>query len=273
MALKMILSSLDGVSEEIAAHYTKKGDKFELQAEGAKSQADIDRLQNALNAERAQRTEWETKAKAWGDLVPDEVRSVLDRVPELEATVESGKKKLDQSQLEPLVAGRVAPVQRALDKALADLKERDTKLADFSAKETKRTVFDAVRKLASETNAIKETYSSDFGGLMLLAKEVFTVDAQGQVVVKEGVEGFVHGTRISDAWPDIQRTQTPYWPSSVGGGAGGNTGTGGNTNSNVFKSNDMTARSTYVKEHGLDKANAAAKAAGLRTLHDMHPIK
>lgn len=271
MALKMILDSLDGLSEEIAAHYTKKGEKFELQAEGAKSQADIDRLQVALNAERALKTEWKTKAEAWGDRKPEEVIPMLDKYPELEAAAESGKKKLDQTQIDGIVNGRLAPLQRELDATKKAADERAAKIAEYEAKETKRTIFDAVRGLATETKAKPDSYGSEYGALMLLSKEIFTVDANGQVVVKEGVPGMTHGTLAKDAFAEIQSKHSYLWPDSVGGSSSGSSQTPSGP-ANPFKSNDMSARSIWAGQNP-DKVEKAVKDAGLPNAWTLHPEK
>lgn len=271
MALKMILDSLDGVSEEIAAHYTKKGEKFELQAEGAKSQADIDRLQTALNSERATSKEWKTKAEAWGDRKPEEVIPMLDKYPELEAAAESGKKKLDQTQIDGIVNGRLAPLQRERDQFKKDADDRAAKIAEFEAKETKRTIFDTVRGLATETKAKPDSYGSEYGALMLLSKEIFTVDANGQVVVKEGVPGMTHGTLAKDAFAEIQSKHSYLWPDSVGGSSSGsNPSPGGQAN--PFKFNNLTDRATFAGQFP-DKVDAMVKAAGLQNAWQLHPEK
>src|SRR4051812_18179195 len=103
----MILTSLDGLEAPIAALYTKRDDKFELQVEGAKSQIDVDKLIKAANDERDISKEVKKKLAAWGDLDPDTVRPLLDKVPEMQATIEAGAKKLDEKQLEAVVNGRV----------------------------------------------------------------------------------------------------------------------------------------------------------------------
>lgn len=271
MALKMILDSLDGVSEEIAAHYTKKGEKFELQAEGAKSQADIDRLQLALNKERGLKTEWQTKAEAWGDRKPEEVIPMLDKYPELEASAEAGKKKLDEKQIEAIVNGRTAPLQRELDAVKKTADERASKIAEFETKETRRVIFDTVRGLATETKANPEAYSSEYGGLMLLAERMFTIDAAGAVVVKEGVQGMTHGTLAKDAFAEIQSKHAYLWPASVGGSSGGsNPNPQGPTN--PFKGNNMAARAAFESQFP-DKVAKAVSDAGLKNAWDMHPEK
>lgn len=271
----MILTSLDGLEAPIAALYTKRDDKFELQVEGAKSQIDVDKLIKAANDERDISKEVKKRLAAWGDLDPEVVRPILDKVPEMTATIEAGAKKLDEKQLEAVVNGRVTPVQRALDKALNDLKEKDAKLNEYSAKDTRRTIYDSVRKYATETKALPESYGSEMGGLMLLAEKVFTLDSAGQVVVKEGAPGMVHGTHIKDAFPELQKGFGYLWPASQGGGAGGSSGTGGSGGSakNPFKeNNNISARSKFAADFP-DKVPGALAEAGLDNTWDTYKGK
>lgn len=270
--LEMVLDTLDGLAPEIAALYTKRDTKFELQVKGAKSEIDIQKLVKAANDERDISKELKRKLGAWGDLDPEVVRPLLDKVPEMQATIEAGAKKLDEKQLEAVVNGRVTPVQRALEKALNDLKERDTQVTEFKAKDTRRTIFDAVRKYATDTKANPEAYGSDMGGLMLLAKEVFTVDAAGQVVVKEGAPGMVHGTHIKDAFAEVQKSYGYFWPSSQGGGASGGAGGPGAPKGNPFKTNDISARTQFVAQFP-DKVPAMLADAGLENTWDTYKGK
>jgi hypothetical protein len=270
--LKAVIDTLEGVEEHFHALYTNKNGKFEFTGvEGMKTSADTDRLQTALTAERKLKKEAEDKLALWGDRKPEEVIAILDKVPELEATAEAGRKKLDEKQIEAIVNSRVTPLQKDLDKALASVKERDAKLAEHAARETRRTVFDAVRKLATESKASPEAYASEYGGLMLLAERLFTVDAAGQVVVKEGVADLTFGSHAKDVWSDIQRQHSYLWPPSQGGGAQGS-GAGAGGTANPFKGNDMTARSEFAKNFP-DKVDSMVKAAGLQNAWDQHKAK
>ena len=264
MPLKAIVETLDGIEEHYHSLYTQKGNRFEFTGvEGFKTQADLDRVQVALNKERETRTQYETTLKAWGDRKPEDVLPVLDRLPELEAAAEAGKKKLDQSQIDGIVNGRLAPIQRESEKYKTELAAAQAKVQEYEHRDRQRTIFDAVRGLAVETKANPDAYGSQYGSLMLLAKEIFTVDAQGQVVVKEGVPDFTHGTLAKDVIGDLQRKYPSMWPQSSGGGAPGSNGGGGSVAGNPFKGNDMTARSVFVRDNPPDKVAAAMKNAGL----------
>lgn len=274
MALKYIVDSLDGVDASLHEHYERQGDKYRLKVEGARSQQDVDNVQRALNAEREVSKGYKTRLDAWGDRKPEEVLPILDRVPELEAAAADGKKKLDQTQIDAIVNGRLAPVQRSLEEVTRNYKAAQEQIGTYEAQNRRRTIFDAVRGIASETKALPETYSSDYGSFMLLAERIFTVNDQGQVVVREGVPDLVHGQAPKDIVGELQRLHPYLWPPSSGGGASGNTGnTGGGAN--VFKQNNMTERSKFIKanENRPDVVNAAMKAAGLTSHYQQYTVK
>lgn len=268
--LKAVLDTLDGVEEHFHALYTSKNGKFEFSGvEGMKTSADTDRLQTALNAERTISKNLKVSLEAWGDRRPEDVLPALEQIPELKILAEKGNLKKDEKEIEAIVNGRLAPLQQKLEAVTRKEAELAAKVSEYSAKDTRRTIYDSVRKYATETKALPESYGSEMGGLMLLAKEVFTLDSAGQVVVKEGAPGMVHGTHIKDAFPEIQKGYGYLWPQSQGGGAGGSTTTS-SAGANPFKGNDLTARTKFASENPPDKVAAAMSAAGISTQWQLH---
>lgn len=261
--LDAVVDNIDTVDEKYRDLYTKKADKYELTGvKGMKTEADVFRVQTALNAERAITKELKAYKDSWGDLDPSVVRPELDKVPALQALVEAGKGKLDDAQIQAQITAAKVGMQRELDATKKVLLEKDKALENWVQKDTKRTIFDAVRKQAMDMKALPESYGSEMGGLMLLAERLFTVDPAGQVVIREGATDMVpHGTSIKDAFPEIQKNFSYMWPSSQGGGASGNTGAG-TANANPFKTNDMTARNNFAVQFP-DKVDAMVAAAGL----------
>src|SRR3972149_12286580 len=141
MLLEAIVETLEGIDQPYQALYTKRGEKFEFTGvKGIKTQSDVDRVQQALNAERTVSKDLKAKLSAVGDLDPVVVLETLDKLPELQALADASKRKFEPSEMEAAVNGRVAPLQRQLEKAAADLKERDEKLSDLARRETQRTI-------------------------------------------------------------------------------------------------------------------------------------
>lgn len=259
MALKAVIDSLDGVEEHFHSLYVKKGEKYEISGiEGMRTQGDVDRLQTALNAERATAKAQKVALDAWGDRKPEDVLPVLDKLPELEAQAAAGKNKYNQEQIDAIVAGKLAEPQRKLSAAEKEVLELKQAVADSVARDKRRTIMDAVRSVAVETKAKPESYASEMGGLMLLGDRLFDTNDAGQVVVREGAPGLVQGLGIKDAMPEIQRAHGYLWPDSQGGGSNGNTGSG-SPQGNPFKGNNFTARSAFV-ESNKDKPGVVERA-------------
>lgn len=77
MALKAILESLEGLSDEVKALYVEKDGKFVLDVEGAE---DNSGLKSALDKERARARELEKQQRMWRDLgkTPEEIQALVE---------------------------------------------------------------------------------------------------------------------------------------------------------------------------------------------------
>ncbi len=270
MPLQAIHDTVDEIPEAFRELYSEKNGKFELTGiTGVKTQADIDRLQTSLGKEREDHKTTKTSLGIWGDLNHEEVMGKLDRMPELEA---AAKGKLDDAQIDEVVNRRVegtlnsrlAPVERekkTLAEENATLKEEN---ATLRGEKTKRSIHDAVREQLIKTKAIGDAHED----ALFLAERVFEVRADdGAVVTKEGV-GVTPGVN-ADVWlGEMQEKRRHWWPDSVGSGAGGSNagGSGGSLSgaANPWSLDgwNMTRQGSYLREHGRDRANQMAKAAG-----------
>lgn len=189
--------------------------------EGMKTQADMDRVNEAAKKERGLKREAEKKLRAYeklGDL--DEITEKLDRFPELETLAEG---KADDEKIQELAEKRaqrqIAPLQRELDA----LKETNTdlteKVTSYETKDRNRKIEDAARAAAMEAK-VQDTAIDD---VLMYARSEFTVDEDGTIISQEGVQP-------KDWLADMQSKKPHWWPPSQGGGApgGGDGGPGGN---------------------------------------------
>ncbi len=274
MELSALMDSIEGLSAEIAALYTEKNGKYELTGiKGVKTPADIERLQSSLGRERDEHKATKEKYKQWDGFEYDDVVSKLDKYPELEAAAGG---KLDEAAIEDLVSKRVdgtlksrmAPVERQL----ADAQKANETLAQENAalktEKTNRIIGDQVRQQLVETKAIPHAHED----AMFLAERVFEVTEDGQVLTKDGV-GVTPGSSVKDWIMEMQPKRPHWWPESNGGGAsGGSSGQGGAANPWKADNWNVTEQGKYLRAHGVDRATAAAKAAGT-TLGGLKPIK
>lgn len=254
--LKQMLKTLEGLDESFHSLYTEQGDgSFKLTGvEGITYSDDVQRLTNALNAEReAHKT---TKKKyaplAHFNMEMEDIVSILDRRDELDAD----KGGDFNSKLEAAVSAKLkqttAPLERQLAEAKQALSERESEINKFRTKDRQRTISDAVRTSASKSQGFHTHAIED---ALLLGNMQLDITEDGAVVHKES------GLPV-DAWlSDVQKSRPHWWQGSAGGGsAGGGFGGGGNPFTKAGWS--LEAQGKLYKEDPA-KCAALAKAAGV----------
>jgi hypothetical protein len=230
MAFKMVLDSLDGLSEDVAKEYVEKDGKFVIQVEGMKTQADVDKVQTSLNAARASETTLKQRLGLLGDVKVEDAVAQLARIPELEAAAEG---KLDETKIKELAETRakalLAPVERERDTLKTQLGEKDKVIGEFTEKDKSRKIHRQVREAAKATGMREEAVED----AILLSDRTFELLEDGNAVVKEGTS-YTQGLGAKDWLTDLQSKRPHWWPDSEGGGAGGNRGGGGSITKNPW---------------------------------------
>lgn len=269
MAYKAILDSLDDIPEHLHELYTERNGKFELTGfEGIRTQADVDRLQSSLTKERNDHKSAKDKLGVFaslGDL--DEVRTKLDRFPELEAAAAG---KLDDAAIDKLVTARLttklAPVERERDTLKGRVSELEGTVQSFTLKERTRMIHDAVRTAAVATKVL-DTAAED---VLLIAERIFEVGDDGKVTAKEGV-GCTPGIE-PHVWLAEQQTRRPHWwPTSIGGGGKAGNGNAGGANPWTHDAWNVTEQNRIYRESST-RAEQLAKSAGTK-IGGMKPAK
>lgn len=258
MGLKAIIDSIDDLPEDIKKEYVEKNGKFELQVEGMKTQADVERLQGALTKERNDHKSVRERLGLLGDRKIEDVLSQLDRISELEAAAAG---KLDEKQLDQLVEGRIrtklAPIERERDSLRGQLGEKDKVIEGFALKERTRAIHDGVRAAAVTAKLLPEALED----ALILAERVFEVNEDGKVTTRDNV-GVTPGVEPTVWFTDLQVKRPHWWGPSQGGGAGGNrNGAGGGSNPWTYEGWNMTEQGRVLTENRA-RAEQLAKAAG-----------
>jgi hypothetical protein len=270
--LKALYASQDDIPENFRDLYEERGGSYHLtKIEGIKTDADVSRLQRALNEEKAARAQLKQQYDGFfGERKPEDIQSILDRVPELEAAAAG---KLDDEKLNGIVETRLntklAPVARERDTYKTKLTEAEQRLASYEARERQRTVHDKVREAASKLKVL-DTAQED---VLLLAERVFEINDDGSVTVKDGV-GTTPGV-APDVWlTEMQAKRPHWWPASAGGGARGGGAGGGGFASNPWSADgwNMTEQGRVLREMGREKADQMARVAGT-TVGGRRPVK
>src|SRR5258708_1313938 len=163
--LKALIDKLDDVEEAARPFYAEKGGKFELQVEGGKTQADIDRVNVGLTKERADHVKTQAELKTikenlakFDGLDPEQVHAKLGEYDTLKATANG---KPDAGAIEALVKTRVeqqlrqqtAPLERKLAEANTKLDASERALGETKTVLTQRQIDDVVRQEALSAKA------------------------------------------------------------------------------------------------------------------------
>jgi hypothetical protein len=260
MALKAILDSIDDLPDALKGEYVQKGDKYELQVEGMKTEADVARVQEALRKEKNDFTAFKAQFAPLAGKKVEDVVAALDRIPELEAAAQG---KLDDTKINEIVEtrlkSRAAPLERENTQLKATIAEKDTVIAGYEGKEKTRSIHDAVRKAASAVKVVPEAIED----ALILAERHFQVDESGRVVTKDGV-GVTPGIQPEAWFTDLQSTRKHWWGANIGGGGNGNRGgNGGADNPWTAENWNMTKQGQIVRENP-QKAEQLAKVAGTK---------
>ena len=265
MALKAIVDTLDGLDEHIAGLYTQRGDKFELSVEipgieGVKSFTDFTRLNEALRKERQDHKSVKDRFAPLGDRKVEDILTVFDRLPELEAA--AANNKVDDAKIESLVTGRLtaklAPVERELQTTREALAQRDALVQQYEQREVQRTIGDSVRTATAKLKVVDSAVED----VTLLAERIFKIDENGNVVAKDNV-GCTPGIS-PEVWLNEMQTKRPHWwGPSQGGGAGGSGGRPGSFATNPWSADgwNLTEQGRMYRENP-SKADQMAKSAG-----------
>ncbi len=269
--LKAIMDSLDDVPEPLHEYYVEKGGKYELTGiQGVKTEADVTRVQGALNHEREARKAAEAKAKqfeVFGD--PEALQATLDKLPELEAAAAG---KIDDAKIDEIVQRRLttvaAPLQRKASQLEAAVAERDDIINRYKQTERTRTIGDKVKGALTEAKVIPFAVDD----ALLLAERIFEVrEDDGEVVTRENV-GVTPGITPKDWIFEVQSANVrPHWfgatqGSGATGGTGGGAG-GAGPNPWSFEHWHVTKQHAFIREHGQAKALKLAQAAGHQSVH------
>jgi len=261
--LKAIIDSLDSVPEELREHYVERNGKYELSAEGMRTEADVARVQESLRKEREDHRKVKERLSLLGDLNVEDVHTQLSRIPELEI---AAKGALDEAGIEKIVQVRLksatAPLERKLSQAEEELKKHRDAIGNYEKKDKVRTIKDAISSLTIGSSAKIKVIPEAVDDIMMYAENALELGEDGQIRTRDGI-GIIPGLG-ADVWLTDMLQKKPHWcgPTEGGGasGSGRNTGMGGK---NPFSHEhwNMTEQGKLLKED-RPRAEQMARAAG-----------
>jgi hypothetical protein len=227
MALKAILDSLDGLSEELRGHYTEQDGKFMLSVTSVDGFAleNTKGLKSALERERADRRKLNDRLAAIGDHDPDVIREAVSKLDEI--------KSWDPDK-------KVSEAVKAREAQIVDLHKKELNKADGRAKTLQRQLESVLIDQAAE-RAIVEAK----GNVRLLlphVKSALRIREDGERFLAEVVNergepriGDKHGQPMTIAqYVEELRTDASFAAAftatdSRGSGASGGSGSRGTT--------------------------------------------
>lgn len=271
--LKALYKSATDIPAEYEGLFVERNDQWEIDVEGTKSQADIDRLQAALKKERGEHRITKDTLKAFGDRTPESLQELEDELAELKAggNPDKGDKSKDKlADVDSLVEARVAKRTRELEKKIADLTKQNQELSTQNGELTlgarKRTLVDTIRDATTGDKGIPLVPEALDDAERYLSA-IMEFNDEGKPVTKEGV-GVTPGLTPNEVLTEIQTGgKRPHWfKGSVGAGAQDGVRNGGPVNSGVNPFDKATWNATEAS--AIAKANPDRARVMIRQAKD-----
>lgn len=271
--LKTIYEKQEEIPEGFGDLYAERNGKFELTGvEGVKTQADIDRVSEALRKEKADHKLVKDKLVAFGDVDPATLPVLQEELAEakakLEAVTAEGKDKIEavNSQIEAAVNRAVGPVTRdkealarQLEVAKKAVTDKEAEIATVKQEQQQERVRTTLRDAVIAAKVVPTAIDD----AVLVGETMFEL-VDGKLVTKDA-NGITPGLSPKEWAKDMEEKRPHWFPISVGGGAQGGKG-GGSLN---LKDNpwsvagwNLTKQGQVVKDLGPEKAADMAARVG-----------
>lgn len=270
--LKTIYEKKEDIPEAFVDLYVERGGKFELTGvEGVKTQADIDRVQEALRKEKADHKTAKENLAKFGDLDPEKAAASIEELAEANARLAAITKDgtinegAVQERIEAAVTRAVGPLQRdkkALESQLGQkdkvIGEKESEIGNLQGT-MKRSRIEGILRDTAIAAKVLPTAIDD---AVLVGSGMFE-EVDGKLVTRDGV-GITAGLEPKEWAKDMMEKRPHWWPASQGGGSRGGTGPTGRDAGNPWSPGawNITAQGAYIKAHGEAKAVEAAKSVG-----------
>jgi len=273
--LKTIYDTAEDIPEGYADLYTERNGKWELTGiQGVKTQADVERVQEALRKEKADHKATKTALASFDGVDAEAFHAQANELETVKAQLEAINKDghLDQEKLEPIIAARVkqavAPLERdksnlerQLDAQKKLVMEKDGEVTNLKGSIT----MDSIERTVRDAAVAEKVQVTALDDVVLRGSRIFEKTEDGRIITKD-VPGTVPGLTPKEWLRDMVEKAPHWWPASVGGGSGGGggpKGTYGGSNNPWSKAGwNMTKQGALVRQLGEVKAGEIAAQAG-----------
>ena len=223
MALPAVLSSLNGLKEDVAKLYKQDGSIYILDVEPADGfeLQKISALKETLSKERKRAGEFEDKLKAFGDITPEAAKQALEAL-----------KELDGKPLDKAVEERIKIREQQLtEKHSKETKVKDEKLSTVTKQlEHNMLTAAAISALAAKTknvdlllpHVLRQMRLREVDGKYIT--EIIGLDGQARITSRSNSS---EAMQLSELLEEMVKSST-YAPAFDGaGGSGSGAGGGG----------------------------------------------
>lgn len=281
--LKTIYEKQEEIPEGYGDLYIERNGKFEISGiEGVKTQADVDRVQEALRKEKGDHKVTKESLAKFGDLDPEKVPAALEELEEVKAQLATATKdgKVDEGAVQERIE---AAVNRAVGPILRDKKAVETQLGlrdkvilekDTEVNALKGSIKKTKIEGVLRDNAIAaKVLGTAIDDAVMVGIGMFE-EIDGRYVTKDGV-GVTPGLEPKEWYKDMQEKRPHWWPPSQGGGSRGAGAPMGRNADNPWSVAgwNITKQGQFVKTHGEAKAGEAAASVGSRIGATRPPVQ
>lgn len=253
MKLKFIVTNESDLPEDetLKGLYTKTGDKWILDIEGAVPKAQLDQF-------RETNVDLKKKLEQYGDITPERAAELKEK----EETFKGGNAKTAE-QIKEEVERRVAELKTTHQTALTAAETKAAKLQrDLEAHVIDRALIEAGTELGLRPTAHED--------ITFRGRKTFKLDEHGKPVAVDAEGNTIYSATGDPMTPkDFVGNLTKaaphlFEPSSGSGSGGSGSGRGGSPAVNPFKTEtfNLTAQSQMLKENPA-QAKQMAAAAGV----------
>lgn len=272
--IKTLYDKKEDIPEAYLDLYVERNGKFELTGvEGVKTQADVDRVTEALRKEKTDHKATKEIVAKFGDLDPEKIPAQLEELEEVKAQLATVTKdgKVDegavQERIEAAVNRAVGPLQRDKKTLETQLANKDKVIGEKDGEINTLNTGIKRSKLEGQLRdnaVVAKVLGTAIDDAVMVGANMFE-EVDGKYVTKDGV-GVTPGLDPKEWFKDMQEKRPHWWPPSQGGGSRGAGAPLGKNADNPWSEAgwNVTDQGRYITKHGEAKAAEAAKSVNSR---------
>lgn len=269
MKLKAIYDNKEDIPTGFESAYVERNGKWELQVEGMKTAADVERVQSALESERTEHKAAKRRLKGLGDDDnADSFQDLKDENEDLKAKLETaGQDKVSDEDIQKRVDAQVKLAMRPLERANSKLTEENADHLVTIGTQSHKINSGLIRGDVTDVLGTKELGINPdaLPDIEIYAERVMVVGEDGARLTKDGV-GVTPGLTLAELIAEMRANgQRNHWFGKTQG-AGSPGGDGGNHGgANPFKEGDSwnsTEQGVLIQNNPALAKSLAEQAGG-----------